>query len=239
MQKKVYITLHGYKRPGWDEFKSLENSITTDGEIIIFDYYDSTEFEGINRNDWIEAAKDKIREYKDYDVTLIGYSVGAVMALAAAADPSLNNIKKIFAITPAVKTQFMRWILKGVIFPYFLGKKLYKRITLGKKKYNAYKKSRSRGASEVFPMKMTLMINAFKINLKKQFVNIRNKDIEIVYANNDGIVDVERSTKYLEKNLHESNEYKIIFVEESHYRILDEGSTVYNKMQEFIDKDKI
>lgn len=237
MKKKVYITLHGYKRPGWDDFKSFKDFIDVDGEVVVFDYYDSTEIELIERHTWIENAKEKIREYHDYDVTLIGYSVGAVVAMAAAADPSLSNIKRIFAITPAVKTQFMRWIYKGLIFPYFLIKKFIKRISLGKNEYEAYKEAKSRGASEKFPLKMTLMINAFKINLKKQFINIKNKDIEIVYANNDGIVDVKRSIKYLKKNIDDSNNFYITFVPESHYKILDFGSSVYDKIQEFIDKD--
>lgn len=235
MKKKVYITLHGYKRPGWNDFSTLEQAVNFDGEVVIFDYYDSTKKDLIDRHLWIENVKEELQKWEGYEIIIIGYSVGAVVGMAAATD--FDNVTKIFAITPAVKTQFMRWILKGLIFPYYLLKKLFKRMMLGKEEYIAYKESKSRGASEPFPMKMTLMINAFKINLKKQFANLRNKDIAVFYAANDGIVDVKRSRKYLETHIDSTNKFSLEFVEESHYLILDEGSTIYPEIQKFINED--
>ena len=111
MKERVYITLHGYKRPDWDDFHAMKKNIDMPGEVIIFNYYDSTKKELIDKKIWWDNIKSKMDEYKDHPITIIGYSVGAVAGIAVSS--LYENVDEIYAITPAVKTKFLPWIIKA------------------------------------------------------------------------------------------------------------------------------
>ena len=235
MKKRVYITLHGYKRPQWDDFHILRNKLDTNSEIVVFDYYDSTNKELINKRLWWDNILNKIAEYKDYDVTLIGYSVGAVAAIAASAE--FDNVDQVYAITPAVRTKMLSWVFKGIaFFPYYLPKKLINRIKLGKVEYGKYKKAMSRGASEKYPMAMTWEVHRFKMWLKKKFPMVQDKNIRIVYANADGIIHVNKTSNYIKHKLIH-NTIKVETLNVSHHLILEEESPLYEDIKNFIKEN--
>ena len=235
MENRVFITLHGYKRPQWDDFHALRNNIDLPGEVIIFDYYDSTNRKLIDKKLWKKNIEQEFEKYKDKKVTLIGYSVGAVAGLGIAG--KFDNIDQIYAITPAVRTKMISWVFKGLILPYYLVKKLVNRIKLGKTEYKKYKNEKSRGASEKYPFSMTWEIHVFKMWIKKGFKNLHNKRIKIVYADQDGIIDVKKSNKYIRKNINTvDNDLKIKTLNVSHYDVLEDDSPVYKDLEEWVKR---
>ena len=235
MENRVFITLHGYKRPQWDDFHAIRNNINLPGEVIVFDYYDSTDRKQIKKEIFRDNIIKELDKYKDKKVTLIGYSVGAVAALGIAGD--YDNIDQIYAITPAVKTKMIPFILKGFILPYYLMKKLVKRIKLGKEEYNKYKKAKSRGASEKYPFSMTWEIHVFKMWIKHGFNKLHNKRIKIVYAGQDGIIDVKKTSKYIRKNINtKDNQLEIEELDVAHHDILEDNSPVYPDLDQWVKR---
>lgn len=98
--KEVIICIHGFgrrKAHEYDNFLLWNNDVKN---IITFDIYDADNVEDCNSSLWIRRCEDMVAYYyeQQYKITLIGFSMGGVLATHCA---RLFPIEKLFLIAPA------------------------------------------------------------------------------------------------------------------------------------------
>jgi hypothetical protein len=83
---------------------------------------------------------------------------------------------------------------------------------------------------------MTLEIHYWKLHIKQQLKDVKNKNIKILFANDDGIVHVPKAIKFIDENLKPNNNVEINNFDVEHREILDEGSPIYDYFRKELSK---
>ena len=98
-KQKVIITIHGFGKNVQHEFDPLAKHIDKKKyQIIQFDMYEPYDPHDDNYETWIKKAEEKIHEYKDQEIILLGFSMGGVIASYLA---SIYHVRSLILVAPA------------------------------------------------------------------------------------------------------------------------------------------
>lgn len=97
MNKNKIICIHGYGKRRGRQFDDLSNAFKGD-EFICPDYYDLSKEDGDYKL-WIKRIDALLNKYKEEEIVLIGFSLGALIASRFVKE---YGVKKLILISPAL-----------------------------------------------------------------------------------------------------------------------------------------
>lgn len=99
-KKEVIICIHGFGRRLSHEYDNFLLWAKDEYELVVFDIYDLKDPNDNNPNIWIKRCEEKCESYllNGYEISLIGFSMGGVIAAHLA---SKYHPRKLFLISPA------------------------------------------------------------------------------------------------------------------------------------------
>ena len=110
MAKPILILIHGLKRKNEQAFQAFNEYVQKHygsyfEAIVDFEYYDNTDKATIDAKAFEQKIYDVLHQYQDFEVYLLGYSMGGVAALTLSQE--FSNITKIFALVPVFKIKVL------------------------------------------------------------------------------------------------------------------------------------
>ncbi len=240
MAKSILILIHGLKRKNEQSFKDFieyvhQNYASTFEKIVDFEYYDNSDKSTINAKSFEEKINKVLHQYRDYDVSLLGYSMGGVAALTLAQE--FPNVTKIFTLVPVFKIKYLDWPKKIISN---LKKQRVLKKKLGKERYLRLKKLQQQGLSEQYPIRVITQINKFRKRNKKHLENLENREIAIVFSTNDEINNLRATIAFINDKInYVKNNLVISFVSDTHFELLGVKNTkMFEQIISFFDSEK-
>lgn len=201
-EKSVVICIHGFgrrKQHEFDNFKLWDK----DNELITFDIYDLESQTDNDAEVWILRCEDKVESYlaNGYKVSLIGFSMGGVIASHLAAK---YNVDKLFLISPA--------------FDYFHTGHLY---SLAK---DAIKKEEPKEDDIKIPTSYATTFMEVVKRIKDDIENV-TCPVCFVHGSADEVIPVRSSINAYEKIKH--NNKKLFIIYEGKHRMMLHQNSCY------------
>ncbi len=234
-KQKIVVLIHGFKKRGYDDFCNLYEYAEGKTKYPIkkaedwYDNHDKSTLSWRSMKNKIDSFLDK---YKDKEVILIGYSMGAVASFRLAAKN--NNVKSFMAMYPAFYINFKGWI--KVLFKNVKKWRKMKK-TLGKERYKRMKMLKSRGVAEIYPITIALNINIFRKKQIKYLSKLKGKNILLVWSQNDEFTQNAKVKKILDEKLDTiKNKLTLLEANESHFNALNKGQyAMFDRIITFIN----
>lgn len=195
----VIITIHGYGRRRQHEFDNLAFWGKADQlEIIQFDMYDLFDETDCNWKEWLQRAKDVVKEYKaaERKIYLVGFSMGGVIASYLAAS---YHVEKLILMAPAFN--YINLDLVGGVLS---------------KTYNSL-----RGVAEVEEIKLPgSFYSAFMAIVKnlKKYISDVECPVLLLHGDQDEVISLKSSIWAYDRIPHDQK--KLLILHEGHHRLL-------------------
>lgn len=214
--KKVVIALHGLKPTLYDDLSSFKrySQGKLEKELISIPYFHNNTKSDLN----LKAMLDKIEPVIDKElaagneVTLLGYSMGTLLSFILA-DKYLD-IKNVVLLTPANANDFMT-LYKGLHelnkrAKSRLSKEEYKEVIKNLKDEEKYRINK-------WPKKLLFMFYNIQKNANAMLKNLEGKNIYIIQAEKDEIIENEKVLKVLERIDSTKNHKHVIKLNSGHF----------------------
>ena len=195
-KQKVIITIHGFGKNVQHEFDPLAKHIDEKKyQIIQFDMYDPYDPHDDNYETWIKKAEEKIHEYKDQEIILLGFSMGGVIASYLA---SIYHVRSLILVAPAFQYLDLANITNH-------GIKIVK--NLAKKSVSVPSASQTKAFQTI-------------INQYKESIYHIDCPVTIFHGTKDEVIPVE-SSKNIYSNI--PGKKRLIYIEGGKHRMLYDG----------------
>ncbi len=214
--KKVIVALHGLKPTKYDDLSSFKkySQGKLEKELIAFEYFHNNTKTDLN----LKAMLAKIEPVIDKEiaagneVTLFGYSMGTLLSLILA-DKYLD-IKNVVLLTPANAVDFLT-LYKGL---HELNKRAKSRLS--KQEYNEVIKNlkdEEKYRINKWPKKLLFIFYNIQKNANSMLKNLEGKNIYIIQASKDEIIENDKVLKILERIDSTKNHKHVIKLETGHF----------------------
>lgn len=222
-KKQIIITIHGFGRRLHKEMDNLVLWGETDGyEVITFDLYDLYDPEDNDWKTWVQRAENVLKKYDtpDYDIFLLGFSMGGVIASYLA---SKYNIKRLILIAPA--------------FSYLNIENITSIIT--KSATNLLSNSDLDKNKVTLPKGFYSSFQDLVKNLKK-YISKVNCPVLLFHGDDDEVIPLRSSIQAYEKISH--NQKRLFIMHNAKHRLLQDTSVnweIYQNILLFINNKLI
>ncbi|MEG0264371.1 MAG: YqiA/YcfP family alpha/beta fold hydrolase [Erysipelotrichaceae bacterium] len=222
-KKRVIITVHGYGRRRKHELDNLAAWGKKDGfEVIQFDLFDMDDEQDCDWMKWVNRAKEVVDRYvlNDYQVDMVGFSMGGVIASYLAATCPIHRLVLIAPAFNYVNVENITNIITKSATS-FLGN------DKKEKKYKELPKT---------------FFAAFGDTVKslKKYIAFVECPILILHGDEDEVISLKSSIQAFEKIKH--NKKRLLIFHGGHHRLLMDTSVnweVYQNIKLFLNGDII
>lgn len=222
------LLLHGFKRAGEDDFLQI-TPFLSQFNLYNEEYFDNYDLKTLNKKyllKRIDEIANKINSDGIEDLTIIGYSAGAIIAPLIKKKLNIKNVL-ILAIVPPIKVLFSKWLFKPMAN---IRKSNKIKSKIGKERYEQLKNKKVK-QFEKYPLRIMSFINNTRLKYRK-FI-LKEDNIIFLFSKNDEFIKTKSCVKLILKN---KQEFSIL--EFSHSEIMKSQKDIFIKWFEEVINGK-
>lgn len=209
-KKTAVVSVHGFLTGGTPDFepftKYLVRNKIDDFEVIDFPMYDPGDKKTIKWKKWVKIVDEITKEYiaNGYDVIIMGYSMGAIIATEVM---RMNpEVKRLIMIAPSY---YISW-LKLPVSQLMVSFKKFRLYMKHRKRLNRAKKA----FNHIKPVAIMMQIWKSKNALKKTIKFIENAEVDLIIGEKDKYIKRKKVAKHVKKTLNKSSKLNVYWLPE-------------------------
>jgi esterase/lipase len=233
--KKVILCFHGFKTGEYHDFALFnqylkDNPTSFDGEIDLVHFYDVNNPKTFSSSYWKTTVSNLTKKYLDegYEIYLIGFSYGAIVASYIAAK---FKVKKMILLSPSFKLIGGKMISTN--FTYLM--RLLKMRIFHNKRLKRFRKSKKK----VVPFKLVISI-FYNIYANRKYVKKVKCESLVVYGLDDNYVPIS-SANYGFAHI-KSKHKQLWFIDQVNHLFIfssDKAPVIFERLLGFINGETV